>query len=89
MKAVSISAVARSDTASIHAARHTLASHRMGSVLLGLAIASLLPAFFWMAVVQVVGSMFGMTIGAFTLVSIGAAIAVFLSIICGAVILRG
>ncbi len=54
----------------------------------GLALAVVIPTLFWPATVWAIGQGLGYTLALSTLVMLGSAIAVFLTIVCGAIMLR-
>jgi hypothetical protein len=64
------------------------AQRSFGARLIGLAIVTLGPAFFWVGVLAFVSHMFGAPLSSGTLVLTGAAIGVFLCIICAPLIFR-
>jgi hypothetical protein len=64
------------------------AKRSFGARLLGLAVVTLAPAFFWVCVLAVVSHMFGAPLSSGTLVLTGAAIGIFLCIVCAPLILR-
>lgn len=55
---------------------------------IGLAAASALPALFWVGVAAVAGPVMGISLSAQFLVGLGAAIALFVGIICAPIILK-
>ena len=59
----------------------------LGVKLAGLAVATLVPAMFWVAVLAGTASLFGVTFAASALAMTGAAIALFLAAVCAPVML--
>jgi hypothetical protein len=56
--------------------------------LIGLVIASVLPALFWSALIKAAFSWFGMPLPALAVLAVGVSIALFLTIACAPLILR-
>jgi hypothetical protein len=62
---------------------------RLGARLVGLAIASLVPAFFWAGILEFVSYELGVPVSLGAVEMIGGAIALFLLAVCSPFILRG
>jgi fatty acid desaturase len=62
---------------------------RWTTIIPGILIATLVPAAIWMGIIWAVAGVFGWTVPLMTLLGIGAAIALFLTFICGAIMMRG
>lgn len=56
------------------------------AALFGVAIVSVLPALFWTLMIWAVSSVFGWNVSATALTTVAAAIALFLSVVCSAII---
>ena len=64
------------------------AERSFGARLIGLAVVTLVPAFFWMGALAFVSHILGAPLSTSTLVLTGAAIGFFLCIVCAALIFR-
>jgi hypothetical protein len=65
-----------------------LTEHRLLYRLIGLSVAALMPALFWVAVVAGIGHAAGLTPTAPALAVLGASIAVFLGAVCAPIMLK-
>jgi hypothetical protein len=76
----------RSGTANVATFAPDRAPGLSSTVAIGIAVVSLLPAVFWTGVIWGASYLFGWNLGSATLATIAASIAVFLSIVCSAII---
>jgi hypothetical protein len=76
-------------TSAISGSATHAAQRRLGTRLVGLAIASLVPAFFWAGVLELVSHGLGVPISLGAVEMTGGAIALFLMAVCWPLMLRG
>jgi hypothetical protein len=84
MDVLSADATAKAATARLVPTR----GDRLEAVIPGLALAAFVPAGFWAGMIWLGAKATGVEIATLTLVSIAGAIALFLTVVCGAIMLR-